>query len=70
MKYHLDTFTVKSEATKYPKSIAVLYYTANGFLILGDVYKNTIPMCLLKEHINIAKMLLGDNIEAVIKVSH
>lgn len=69
MKYLLNTFKNASEATKYPNSVSVLY-CVNGALIIGDTYKNTIPMRLLKKHIRTAKMLLGDNIEAIIKVNH
>lgn len=69
MKYHLNTFMDESEATKYPNSVSVLY-CVNGALIIGDTHKNTIPLKLLKKHIKTAKMLLGDNIEAIIKVNH
>lgn len=69
MKYHLHTFTEESEATKYPNSVSVLY-CVNGFLIIGDTYRNTIPLKLLKKYIKIAKMLLGDDIEAIIKFNH
>lgn len=69
MKYHLHTFTEESEATKYPNSVSVLY-CVNGFLIIGDTYRNTIPLKLLKKYIKIVKLLLGDNIEAIIKVNH
>lgn len=69
MKYLLNTFMDESEATKYPNSVSVLY-CVNGALIIGDTYKNTIPTRLLKKHIRTAKMLLGDNIEAIIKVNH
>lgn len=69
MKYLLNTFKNESEATKYEHSISVLY-CVNGALIIGDTYRNTIPIKLLKKHIKTAKMLLGDDIEAVIKVNH
>lgn len=69
MKYHLNTFTDESEATKYPNSVSVLY-CVNGTLIIGYTYRNTIPLKLLKKYIKIVKMLLGDNIEAIIKVNH
>lgn len=69
MKYHLNTFMDESEATKYPNSVSVLY-CVNGALIIGDTYRNTIPIKLLKKHIKTAKTLLGDNIEAIIKVNH
>ena len=69
MKYHLNTFMDESEATKYPNSVSVLY-CVNGALIIGYTHRNTIPLKLLKKHIKTAKMLLGDNIEAVIKVNH
>lgn len=69
MKYHLNTFMDESEATKYPNSVSVLY-CVNGALIIGYTHKNTIPLKLLKKHIKTAKMLLGDNIEAIIKVNH
>lgn len=69
MKYHLNTFMAESEATKYPNSVSVLY-CINGDLIIGDAYRNTIPIKLLKKHIKTAKTLLGDNIEAIIKVNH
>lgn len=69
MKYHLNTFMDESEATKYPNSVSVLY-CVNGALIIGHTHRNTIPLKLLKKHIKTAKMLLGDNIEAIIKVNH
>ena len=69
MKYLLNTFKNESEATKYEHSISVLY-CVNGALIIGDTYRNTIPIKLLKKHAETAKMLLGDNIEAIIKVNH
>lgn len=69
MKYHLNTFTDESGATKYPNSVSVLY-CVNGTLIIGYTYRNTIPLKLLKKYIKIVKMLLGDNIEAIIKVNH
>lgn len=68
-KYLLNTFMAESEATKYPRSVSVLY-CVNGSLIIGDTYRNTIPLNTLKKHIETAKMLLGDNIEAIIKVNH
>lgn len=69
MKYHINTFMDESEATKYPNSVSVMY-CVNGALIIGYTHKNTIPLKLLKKHIRAAKMLLGDNIEAIIKVNH
>lgn len=66
MKYHLNVFTDESEATKYPNSVSVLY-CVNGDLIIGNTYKDTIPLKLLKKQIKIVKLLLGDNIEAIIK---
>ena len=69
MKYHINTFMDESEATKYPNSVSVMY-CVNGALIIGYTHKNTIPLKLLKNHIKTAKMLLGDNIEAIIKVNH
>ena len=69
MKYHLNVFTDESEATKYPNSISVLY-CVNGDLIIGHTHRNTIPLKLLKKYIKIVKLLLGDNIEAIIKVNH
>lgn len=69
MKYLLNTFKNESEATKYPNSISIMY-CVNGSLVFGYTYRNTIPLCLLKKHTKTAKMLLGDNIEAVIKVNH
>lgn len=69
MKYHLNSFTDESEATKYPNSVSVLY-CVNGDLIIGDTYRNTIPLKLLKKYIKIVKMLLGDDIEAIIKVNY
>lgn len=68
MKYHLNVFTDESEATKYPNSVSVLY-CVNGSLIIGNTYKDTIPVKLLKKQIKIVKLLLGDNIEAIIKVN-
>lgn len=68
MKYHLNTFTDESKATKYPNSVSVLY-CVNGDLIIGNTYKDTIPLKLLKKQIKIVKLLLGDNIEAIIKVN-
>lgn len=69
MKYHLHTFTDESEATKYPNSVSVLY-CVNGDLIIGNTYRDTIPLKLLKKYIKIVKLLLGDNIEAIIKVNY
>ena len=69
MKYLLNTFKNESDATKYEHSISVLY-CVNGALVIGDTYRNTIPIKLLKRHIKTAKTLLGDDIEAVIKVNH
>lgn len=69
MKYHLNTFTDESKATKYPNSVSVLY-CVNGDLIIGYTHRNTIPLKVLKKHIKIVKLLLGDNIEAIIKVNH
>ena len=69
MKYHLNVFTDESEATKYPNSVSVLY-CVNGTLIIGRTHRSTIPLKLLKKYIKIVKMLLGDNIEAIIKVNH
>lgn len=69
MKYHLNVFTDESEATKYPNSVSVLYYV-NGDLIIGHTHRNTIPLKLLKKYIKIVKLLLGDNIEVIIKVNH
>lgn len=59
----------ESEATKYPNSISIMYYVFGG-LVIGDTYRNTIPLSTLKKYINIAKRLLGDNIEVIIKVNH
>lgn len=69
MKYLLNTFMNESKATKHHNTVSVLY-CVNGALIIGDTYRNTIPLKLLKKHIKTAKMLLGDNIEAIIKVNH
>lgn len=69
MKYLLNTFKNESEATKYPNSVSIMY-CVNRALIIGYTHKNTIPLKLLKKHIRTAKMLLGDNIEAIIKVNH
>lgn len=69
MKYLLNTFMNESEATKYPNSVSIMY-CVNGDLIIGDTYRNTIPLKLLKKHIKTAKTLLGDNIEAIVKVNH
>lgn len=69
MKYHLNTFMDESEATKYPNSVSVLY-CVNETLIIGNTYRNTISLKLLKKYIKIVKLLLGDNIEAIIKVNH
>lgn len=69
MKYLLNTFMREHEATKYPSSISVLY-CVNGSLVIGDTYRNTIPLNTLKKYIRTAKMLLGDNIEVIIKVNH
>lgn len=68
-KYLLNTFMDESGATKYPNSVSIMY-CVNGALIIGDTYRNTIPIKLLKKHAETAKRLLGDNIEAVIKVNH
>lgn len=69
MKYLLNTFIDESKAARYPNSVTVLY-CINGALIIGDTYKNTIALKLLKKHIETAKMLLGENIEAIIKVNY
>lgn len=69
MKYLLNTFNNEAAATKYPNSVSVLY-CVNGALIIGDTYRNTIPLKVLKKHVETAKMLLGDSIEAIIKVNH
>lgn len=69
MKYLLNTFKNEPEATKYPNSISIMY-CVNGSLVFGYTYRNTIPMKLLKKHTETAKRLLGDNIEAIIKVNH
>lgn len=69
MKYLLNTFNNEAEATKYANSVSIMY-CVNGALIIGDTYRKTIPIKLLKKHIKTAKMLLGDDIEAVIKVNH
>lgn len=68
-KYLLNTFMDESEATKYTNSVSIMY-CVNGDLIIGDTYRNTIPIKLLKKHAETAKRLLGDNIEVVIKVNH
>ena len=68
-KYLLNTFMNEAEATKYSNSVSIMY-CVNGALIIGDTYRNTIPIKLLKKHIKTAKTLLGDDIEAVIKVNH
>lgn len=68
-KYLLNTFMDESEATKYEHSISVLY-CVNGALVIGDTYRNTIPIKLLKKYIKTAKTLLGNDIEVVIKVNH
>lgn len=69
MKYHLNTFMDESKATQYPNSVTIRY-CINGELIIGDTYQSTIPMKLIKKHIRTVKILLGDNIEAIIKVNH
>ena len=69
MKYHLNSFTDESKATKQPNSVSVLY-CVNGDLIIGNTYRDTIPLKLLKKYIKIVKLLLGDNIEAIIKVNY
>ena len=69
MKYLLNTFMDAAEATRYPNSISIMY-CVDGSLVLGYTYKNTIPLCLLKKHTRTARALLGDNIEAIIKVNH
>lgn len=69
MKYHLNVFTDEFEATKYPNSVSVLY-CVNGSLIIGNTYRNTIPLKVLKKYIKIVKLLLGDDIEAIIKFNH
>ena len=68
-KYLLNTFMDEAKATKYPNSVSIMY-CVNGALIIGDTYRNTIPIKLLKKHIKTAKTLLGADIEAVIKVNH
>ena len=69
MKYHLNSFMDESEATKYPNSVSVLY-CVNGDLIIGTTYRDKIQLKLLKKYIKIVKTLLGDDIEAIIKVNH
>lgn len=69
MKYLLNTFMDESEATKYPSSVSVLY-CVNGGLVIGDTYRNTIPLNTLKKYINTAKTLLGRDIDVIIKVNH
>jgi hypothetical protein len=69
MKYLLNTFRDESEATKYPNSVSILY-CVNGALVFGYTYQSTIPMRLLKKHTETAKRLLGDSLEAIIKVNH
>ena len=68
-KYLLNTFMNEAEATKYNNSVSIMY-CVNGALIIGDTYRNTIPIKLLKKHIKTSKTLLGDDIEAIIKVNH
>lgn len=68
-KYLLNTFMNEAKYKIYPNSVTIRY-CINGELIIGDTYKNTIPIKLIKKHIMTAKMLLGDNIEAIIKVNH
>ena len=65
----MNTFMDESKNTRYPNSVTVLY-CINGEFIIGDTYRNTIPMKLIKKHIEAAKILLGTNIEAIIKVNH
>lgn len=67
MKYLLNTFIDESEATKYPNTVSVLY-CVNRSLVIGCTYKKTIPFMLLKQRIKNAKIFLGENIEAIIKV--
>lgn len=69
MKYLLNTFKNESEATKYNNSVSIMY-CVNGSLVFGYTYRNTIPLKMLKRHAETAKRLLGDNIEAIIKVNH
>lgn len=69
MKYLLNTFMDTTEATKYPNSISIMYYV-NGGLVIGDTYRNTIPLNTLKKYINTAKTLLGRDIDVIIKVNH
>lgn len=65
----MNTFMDESKATRYPNSVTIRY-CINGELIIGDTYQNTIPLKLVKKHIDTARALLGDNIEAIIKVNH
>ena len=69
MEYLLNTFMKAHEATKYTSSISVLYYV-NGVLVMGDTYRNTIPLNTLKKYINTVKTILGRDIEVIIKVNH
>ena len=69
MEYLLNTFMKAHEATKYPSSISILYYV-NEVLVMGDTYRNTIPLNTLKKYINTVKTILGRDIEVIIKVNH
>ena len=69
MKYLLNTFMDESKNTRYPNSVTIRY-CINGGLIIGYAYRNSIPMQLMKKHVETAKMLLGANIDAIIKVNH
>ena len=65
----MDTFDVETDATKYPQSIVILYYTKDRF-IFGEVYKQTVSLSGLKGNINYIKGLIGETAEAIIKVNH
>ena len=65
----MNTFMDESKNTRYPNSVTIMY-CINGELIIGDTYQNTIPLKLVKKHIDAARELLGDNIDAIIKVNH
>lgn len=65
----IDAFDVETDATKYPQSIVILYY-AEGIFIFGEVYKQTVPVSVLKGSISYIKGLIGEAAEAIIKVNH
>lgn len=72
MKYRVSTFMDASKATSIPHTVAVMY-CVNDELIIGELFKDTIPMSTLKELINESRWLIDEGtgvVDAIIKVNH